>query len=382
MADSGPRHPAPMLLVLALRWLAFGWLLVLALISGQVQAPVLASVAMAAVAGWTVWLTVAAVRRMTAVLALDLAIAVALTVVGGAVYPPHAMLTNHPSFVGAYPTAAVAAWAVNYRIRGGVLAGAVLGAALPVGYIANGDPPPSLSYLQVLAMVGWALSYVLLGGTVGAAAGQLERLRRQVGRGREHAARMAERQQIMARIHDEVLQQLGQLRGRLRELAEDTGGVAVAGIAEGIARQEAALRDLERPDPTSPAGQVCLRDRLAVVAAHQVELAVRLVASGPVWLPEDIAGEVEAAVRELLTNVAKHARARRVWLTVLQEDSHVTVSVRDDGVGFVPGPGSPEGLGLRLSVRARVDRLGGEVLIHSRPGSGTDVELHIPVGRS
>jgi signal transduction histidine kinase len=79
----------------------------------------------------------------------------------------------------------------------------------------------------------------------------------------------------------------------------------------------------------------------------------------------------------LLTNVGKHARARQVWLTVVHDGVDVMVSVRDDGVGFEPEQ-ETRGLGLRLSVRARVARLAGRTRIRSRPGRGTEVELRVP----
>jgi hypothetical protein len=158
-----------MLLVLTLRWLAFGWMLVVALLSGQIQRPVEAGLALLGAGCWTVWLTVAAVRRIGCVLTVDMGVAMALVVVSGHVHPPHALLTNHPTFAGAYPAAAVAACAVVHRFRGGVVAGAVLALTLPPAYAANGVTPAGLSFLQVLTVVGWGLSYVLLGGVVRAA---------------------------------------------------------------------------------------------------------------------------------------------------------------------------------------------------------------------
>jgi signal transduction histidine kinase len=313
---------------------------------------------------------------MRLVLAADLAVAVALIMVYGRVYPAHAVLTNHSSFMGAYPAAAVAAWGVVHGIRGGLVAGAVLGLSLPFAYAAN--EVAGLSFLQLLTMVGWGLSYVLLGGAVGVAAGQLDQLREQAIRHGERTARMAERERLAARIHDDVLQNLGRLRARIGELS---AAPALAAVAEGIARQEAALRGLARSDPDPvPAGVVSLRDRLAELAERRDEIPVRLVTSGPVRLPEGVAADIVAAVAELLTNVVKHARAQRVWLTVLHDRGDVTVSVRDDGVGFEPG-GDTSGLGLRLSVQARVERLGGQVRIRSRAGQGTEVELRIPGGR-
>ncbi|MFD9735233.1 sensor histidine kinase [Umezawaea sp. NPDC059074] len=370
------RHPAPMLLVLALRWLAFGWMLVVALIGGQVQRPVEAGVALLVTGCWTAWLTLAAVRRMGSVLAVDLGVAIALVVANGHVHPPGAMLTDHPTFMGAYPTAAVAACGVVHRVRGGATAGLLLGLTLPFAYAANEVDVARLSFLQVLTMVEWGLSYVLLGGAVGVAAGQLDGLHRQVTRTGERAAQLAERQRLVARIHDDVLQHFARLRARIGELSD---GPALGAVAEGMARHERSLRDLARSDlDLSPPGDVSLRDRLAGLVERHKGIPVRLVASGPVWLPGDAVDEIGAAAAELLTNVVKHARARQVWLTVLHDDGHVTVSVRDDGIGFQPDERT-DGLGLRLSVRARVARLDGRTRIRSRPGRGTEVELRIPV---
>jgi signal transduction histidine kinase len=365
-----------MLLVLALRWLAFGWMLVVAMISGQIQKPVEASAALLVTGCWTAWLTLASVRRTGVVLGVDLGVAIALMVVYGHVYPANAVLTSSASFMGAYPTAAVAAWGVVGGLRGGVVAGGSLALTLPIAYTANEVGLADLSFLQVLSMVGWGLSYVLLGSAVGVAAGQLDGLHEQVARTGERAARMAERERIVAHIHDDVLQHLGRLRTRLGDVP---AGATLNAIAEGIARQEAALRDLARSDPSPSPGSVSLRDRLAGLVEQHDEIPVRLIASGPVWLPGEMVDELGAAVAELLTNVVKHAQAQQVWLTVLHDDAEVVVSVRDDGVGFDLDQ-ETGGLGLRFSVRARVARSAGRTRIRSRPGRGTEVELRIPVG--
>lgn len=374
--SEGRRHPAPILLVLVLRWLAFGWMLVMALVSGQVQRPVDAGIALLATGCWTAWLTMAAVRRVRLVLAMDVAVAIALTVVYGHIYPPHALLTNHPSFMGAYPAAAVAACGVVYRLRGGCTAGLILGLSLPFAYAVNEVALDRLSFLQVLTMIGWGLSYVLLGGTVGAAAHQLDALHERATRDGQRAARMAERQRIVAQIHDDVLQQLGRLRASIRETS---GGPSVDAVAEGIARQESALRGLCGPEPEPPPGVVSLRAQLAALAERYDEVPVRLVTAGPFPLPTAMATEIAGAVAELLTNVVKHAQANQVWLTVLPDGRDITVTVRDNGVGFPPDQAT-DGLGLRLSVRARVHRMAGAVRIRSSPGHGTEVELRVPKG--
>lgn len=374
--SEGARHPAPILLVLALRWLTFGWMLIMALISGQIQRPVEAGIALLATGCWTAWLTIAAVRRMRPVLAIDVAVAIALTVGYGHIHPPQAMLTNHPSFMGAYPAVAVAACGVVYGPRGGCAAGLILGLSLPFAYAANEITLDQLSFLQVLTMIGGGLSYVLLGGTIGSAARHLDALHERVTRDGQRAARMAERQRIVAQIHDDVLQQLGRLRASLREVSAEP---ALDAVAEGIARQESALRGLGSADPDPPPGVVSLRAQLAELAEHHAEVPIRLVTAGPFPLPSAMATEITAAVAELLTNVVKHAQAHQVWLTVLPDGGDVTVTVRDDGVGFTPEQDTG-GLGLRLSVKARVHRMAGGVRIRSSPGHGTEVQLRVPKG--
>lgn len=97
---------------------------------------------------------------------------------------------------------------------------------------------------------------------------------------------------------------------------------------------------------------------------------------------EDIRILLFHAVRELLFNVVKHARAKRaaVVLAACQGD-HVQVIVSDDGVGFVPDDlqlkaDSASGFGL-FSLRERLALLGGRLQIDSHPGAGTRIMLEV-----
>jgi signal transduction histidine kinase len=95
--------------------------------------------------------------------------------------------------------------------------------------------------------------------------------------------------------------------------------------------------------------------------------------------------EVEAALlrtaQEALANVARHARAGRVGLTLSYMEDLVTLDVRDDGAGFdpetVPAGNGDGGYGLR-GMRQRVLRLAGELTIESDPGTGTAVYAALP----
>ncbi len=95
--------------------------------------------------------------------------------------------------------------------------------------------------------------------------------------------------------------------------------------------------------------------------------------------PRTVHPEVEVtllrAAQEALANVARHARATRVGLTLSYMEDLVTLDVRDDGVGFEP---SRTGFGL-TGMRQRVQGVGGRLAVESAPGEGTAISASVPV---
>ena len=88
-------------------------------------------------------------------------------------------------------------------------------------------------------------------------------------------------------------------------------------------------------------------------------------------------------VRELLTNVIKHAQASHVDVIIANEGPFLSIKVADDGVGFDMGEpgtqsGKSPGYGL-FSIRERLSSLGGHLTISSRPGRGTEVTITVPL---
>jgi signal transduction histidine kinase len=83
-------------------------------------------------------------------------------------------------------------------------------------------------------------------------------------------------------------------------------------------------------------------------------------------------------VQEALTNCARHAKASNVVVSVSANDSHLSLIVRDDGVGFDSLKVGRGGLGL-LGMRERVQTLDGKVEIFSSR-TGTTVRVEIPIG--
>jgi signal transduction histidine kinase len=96
--------------------------------------------------------------------------------------------------------------------------------------------------------------------------------------------------------------------------------------------------------------------------------------------PHALHPEVEVTllrvVQEALANVAKHAAAGRVGVTLSYMGDVVTVDVRDDGIGF--GDGDPTGGFGTTAMRQRVEALSGELQFESARGAGTAVSATLP----
>ena len=98
---------------------------------------------------------------------------------------------------------------------------------------------------------------------------------------------------------------------------------------------------------------------------------------------EDVSILLFQAVRELLFNVAKHAGVKTARVEVSRVDGQIQIIIVDDGAGFDPSQIRPEngltgGLGL-ISVRERLDFLGGHMEIESEPGHGSRFTLVVPM---
>ena len=86
--------------------------------------------------------------------------------------------------------------------------------------------------------------------------------------------------------------------------------------------------------------------------------------------PQDVESAVYFCTLEALNNVAKYAEAATTTITLAQENGRLTFTVRDDGKGFDPDA-SERGTGLQ-GMADRLDALGGELRVESRPGARDD----------
>jgi signal transduction histidine kinase len=140
-----------------------------------------------------------------------------------------------------------------------------------------------------------------------------------------------------------------------------------AGMRE-LRRAIAAVRDTLAPS--------CFDTAIAelVTTSSEAGIATTLAIEGeprPLAPPVELA--VYRAIQEALTNVRKHAQARRADVVVRYGAARVDLIVRDDGRGC---PGLVEGVGLR-GLRARAHELGGELAVASTEAGGTSVALTV-----
>jgi signal transduction histidine kinase len=207
-----------------------------------------------------------------------------------------------------------------------------------------------------------------------------------------------ERQRMAREIHDTLAQGLTGIITQLQaaELAEDDPATwrrhlaAATNLArESLTEARRSVHAL-RPEPLRTGR---LGEALAEVAQRWSErngLAVEVTTTGTVQpLPQEVEIALLRIAQEALANVAKHARATRVGVTLSYLEHQVALDVRDDGGGFDPtridefarrGPrqdGTSGGFGL-VSMRQRIEALSGTLQIESEPGVGTAISASVP----
>jgi signal transduction histidine kinase len=85
-------------------------------------------------------------------------------------------------------------------------------------------------------------------------------------------------------------------------------------------------------------------------------------------------------VQEIIQNTIKHARATILKINIITKEKSIFLQTKDDGIGFNYSEKSLEakGVGL-LSLQSRAQLLGGQLIVHTQPGSGTTFEIEIPL---
>jgi len=200
-----------------------------------------------------------------------------------------------------------------------------------------------------------------------------------------------ERRRLAAGLHDGVGQTLATARMRLQMLEEEAAGAALAEplalvrrlVEEAVDHTRTLVFDLS-PPILHELGLEPALESLAERAAQLYNLDVRFENDGQVKpLADETRDILFRSARELLHNVARHARARHATVGVRRGDTTICVWVEDDGAGFDPKAGRARveaggGFGL-FELRERLGYLGGKVDVRSEPGRATRVTLTAPL---
>jgi signal transduction histidine kinase len=211
---------------------------------------------------------------------------------------------------------------------------------------------------------------------------EMHRLREEA----EATAVVQERQRLARDLHDSVTQSLYSLSlfSRAGREAADDGDMAR--LSRNLDEMERntlhTLREMRlllyelRPANLQQEGLVrALELRLHAVARRaNVRVDAKMDDIPP--LPMDAEVNLYYVVEEALNNIVKHTTASNVTLRLTRSGPDLRLHVTDDGQGFDPRRTSP-GMGMR-NIRERVARLKGHVVVRSRPGGGTRLEVTVP----
>lgn len=208
-------------------------------------------------------------------------------------------------------------------------------------------------------------------------------------RAREQAAD-EERRHLARELHDSVSQAIYAVvltshAVRKRLVADPQGSTAaldsVIELAEGALAEMRALIFELRPEVLADVGLVGALER----QLDGLELRHALTTDKHLGDEPDIAFAAKQVllrvVQEALHNVAKHAHAHEVRVRMQHDDRTLRITIEDDGVGFDAARTYPGHLGL-TSMHERVSQLGGVLTVTSAPGSGTTVDLRLPVSEA
>jgi len=221
-----------------------------------------------------------------------------------------------------------------------------------------------------------------------------ERLRESEVKLRALAARLIsireeERARIAREIHDELGQTLTSLKMDPTWLVKqgDQSEQPLLARADAMCRLIDSSVQVVRRISTGMRPEIL--DDMGLVAAigwqtkeFQKRLGIRCRAelpTQPIQLGNELSTAVFRIFQEILTNIARHARATSVFVQLRISEERLSLKVTDDGVGMAESVmHARESLGL-LGMQERAQLFGGQVSFQTSPGRGTTVSLSIPL---
>ena len=245
----------------------------------------------------------------------------------------------------------------------------------------------------------WFLAVVLAGAAV-AGGGLVRRtghrkLRRRLERLERERALEKERSRIAKDIHDDLGAGLTRISLLSQPASESSPGPRQTALQ--LAQINATTRELTRAMGEIVWAVNPAHDSLDSLSAYLGRFAQEFLSAArlrcrldipmqlPPWvLSADTRHNLFLAFKEALNNAAKHAAADEVRITLAVESARFVLSVEDNGRGFTPGSAEPapgaagSGNGL-ANMRHRLAEIGGECVVQSQFGLGTQVRFVVPV---
>jgi len=193
-------------------------------------------------------------------------------------------------------------------------------------------------------------------------------------------AREEERQSISRELHDDVGQRVSLVAVGLSRLKEELPAKMtkehsqIADLLNEAEEISTEVHELSHQLHSSALQHLGLRAALQGFcrkAERQYNVAIALEADDVPDMPSDAALCLFRVAQEALHNAATHSKAPNVVIRLLKDGQVIRLEVHDQGIGFDPA-GSTHGIGL-ITMRERLRMLGGELLVKSAQGEGTEV---------
>ncbi|MGA8141156.1 MAG: PAS domain-containing protein [Desulfobaccales bacterium] len=204
-------------------------------------------------------------------------------------------------------------------------------------------------------------------------------------------AQEADRRWLALELHDDLTQRLaasaieasmlehqhqssqGAIAGRLKEMKDKI---------EELCKDTQAISRRLHPSVLDDLGLADAVHSECTSFAQQQGIVVNYESENiPQGLPPDIALYIYRIIQEGLRNIARHARATEVDISLVGKDDAIHLFLKDNGIGFNPLKVKKGRLGL-VSMKERVNLAHGDFSIQSQPGQGTVIEVLVPLSRS
>jgi signal transduction histidine kinase len=184
-----------------------------------------------------------------------------------------------------------------------------------------------------------------------------------------------------ALMHDSVLSHLAAIAGSSEPELDSTLRTQIQRDLEFLAGEEWLI---ERASEASTGPDPAMRKTPLYAAIREMQLSgleVECTGDGKALctLGAECSAALGLAVKQCLVNVLRHSGVTKAEVAVFAAGSEVSVLVIDAGCGFSESDTSADRLGLKQSVRARIEAVGGSVRVWSTPGRGTSIMIRVPV---